>query len=80
MLITLDGVEQSHGKGDVVVIEPGVKHSFTSQGGAVIEEVSSTHYADDSYYTDPAIARNANRKTYVTYWLVSPIFWTTSAS
>jgi hypothetical protein len=37
--------------------------------GAVIEEISSTHTRDDSAYTDPAIGRNDQRKTYVTKWM-----------
>jgi hypothetical protein len=35
----------------------------------VIEEISSTHWADDSFYTDEAINRNRDRKTRLTYWL-----------
>jgi len=50
-------------------VEKGKKHSFSTKGGAVIEEISSTHWKEDSYYTDPAIARNKNRKTFLTYWM-----------
>jgi hypothetical protein len=35
----------------------------------VIEEISSTHIKDDSGYSDPAISRNDQRKTYVTNWM-----------
>jgi hypothetical protein len=35
----------------------------------IIEEVSSSHIASDSYYTDPAIMENQNRKSVLTYWL-----------
>jgi D-lyxose ketol-isomerase len=45
-----------------------VRHEFWSEAGAVIEEVSSTHFRDDSYYTDPAITQNTNRKTQLTYF------------
>jgi quercetin dioxygenase-like cupin family protein len=69
VLVTLDGVQWTHRQGDVVVIEPGVKHSFTTRTGTVIEEISSTHYKDDSYYTDPQITQNRNRKTLLTYWM-----------
>ena len=55
--------------GEVVIIDRGVKHSFGTETGAVIEEISSTHYADDSSYTDPAIMQNKYRKTLLTYWL-----------
>ena len=56
-------------KGSVDTIEPGTIHSFTSKKGCIIEEVSSTHYIDDSYYIDPAIHENKDRKTFVTHWL-----------
>ena len=56
-------------KGDVVTIEPGVRHHFSTKNGCVIEEVSSTHYKDDSYYTDSRIAENKNRKTFITHWM-----------
>lgn len=67
--VRLNGVATDHRKGDVVVVEPGVKHEFSSHTGAVIEEISSTHFVDDSYYTDPAIMANENRKTLLTYWM-----------
>ena len=35
----------------------------------MFEEISSTHEPNDSYYTDPAIARNTQRKTWLTYWM-----------
>ena len=56
-------------KGDVITIEPGVRHHFSTKNGCVIEEVSSTHYKDDSYYTDNRIAENKNRKTFITHWM-----------
>ena len=64
----LDGVESIMHPGDVVTVEKRVRHHFWSETGAVIEEVSSTHYKDDSYYTDPAVAKNKNRKTQLTYF------------
>jgi sialic acid synthase SpsE/quercetin dioxygenase-like cupin family protein len=67
--LSLDGEESEHGPGDVITVQPGVKHAFSSDTGAVIEEISSTHYADDSRYTDPAILENKHRKTYLTYWM-----------
>ncbi len=67
--IRLDGEEKRIGRGDILVVEKGKKHSFSTKGGAVIEEISSTHWKEDSFYTDPAIARNKNRKTFLTYWM-----------
>ena len=67
--LTLDGITQTLKKGDVITIEREVRHIFTTKTGCVIEEVSSTHYINDSYYTDENIARNKDRKTFVTHWL-----------
>ena len=39
-------------KGDTVVVERGVNHAFKSDTGCVFEEISTTHYVDDSYYED----------------------------
>ena len=65
----LDGDVRQYKAGEVVTIEKGVKHSFGTDTGVIIEEISSTHYVHDSYYTDPAIMQNQYRKTLLTYWL-----------
>jgi sialic acid synthase SpsE/mannose-6-phosphate isomerase-like protein (cupin superfamily) len=67
--MTLDGELAEFHQGDVVVIEPGRRHAFTSRNGAVIEEISSTHFGDDSYYTDPVVSANRDRKTLLTHWM-----------
>lgn len=67
--IKLDGVERDCKVGDIVLVERGVKHAFTSRNGCVIEELSSNHQGVDSFYTDEAVGRNKDRKTWVTYWL-----------
>jgi sialic acid synthase SpsE/mannose-6-phosphate isomerase-like protein (cupin superfamily) len=64
----LDDSEKNLSKGDVVTIEAGVRHRFETSTGCVIEEVSSTHFKDDSYYTDLVIAKNQNRKTFIPHW------------
>lgn len=56
--------------GEVVTVEPGVRHAFTSPTGAVMEEISSTHFKDDSFYTDETINQNPDRKTLLTYWMI----------
>ena len=53
----------------MITIAPGVRHAFHSATGAVFEEISSTHYTNDSFYTDEEIDRNASRKTHLSYWL-----------
>ncbi len=69
VILGLDSVEKEYHKGDVIVVEAGVKHIFRSKTGAVIEEISTTHFKDDSYYTDPEILKNKNRKTFLTNWM-----------
>lgn len=67
--IALDGKEKTYRAGDVVVVPRGTRHCFRSDDGVVFEELSSTHYKDDSYYTDPTIQNNLHRKTLLTYWM-----------
>lgn len=57
-----------YGQGDIVVVEKGDKHSFSTEKGVIFEEVSTTHYPDDSYYYDQDIQNNKNRKTEMTFW------------
>jgi quercetin dioxygenase-like cupin family protein len=67
--LRLDDEERICKPGAVVTIAPGVRHAFESAEGAVFEEISSTHFVNDSFYTDAAINENANRKTMLRYWL-----------
>lgn len=67
--VELDGKKTTHKCNDVVTIAHGVRHSFWTAHGAIIEEVSSSYSTNDSFYTDPAIMANTNRKTFVTYWI-----------
>ena len=67
--LTLDGVPQVLHAGDVLTLERGVRHAFGSRVGAVIEEISTTHFGPDSFYTDPAISAAGDRKTFVTHWM-----------
>jgi len=69
--IRLDGNNQIMRSGDLFVIQPGTRHYFRSENGVVLEEISSTHHVDDSYYTDEAIHENKNRKTFLTHWSMS---------
>lgn len=69
LLLKLDDVEHTLGPGAVVTIETGVKHAFAAPEGCVFEEISSTHEAADSFYTDPRVAENKDRKTHLTYWI-----------
>jgi sialic acid synthase SpsE/quercetin dioxygenase-like cupin family protein len=67
--VALDGEGRECGPGDVVTVERTVRHAFTSKTGAIFEEISSTHHKDDSFYTDPKISANKERKTFVTHWM-----------
>ena len=70
--INLDGVEKLYHAGDIIVVERETKHSFASPTGAILEEISTTHYVNDSFYDDERIAENKQRKTSMTFhadWL-----------
>jgi sialic acid synthase SpsE/quercetin dioxygenase-like cupin family protein len=56
--------------GDTLLVLPGVWHRFWTETGCVFEEVSTTHFANDSVYRDKAInmLTAAQRKTTVDHW------------
>lgn len=54
--------------GEMITVERGRKHSFSSDTGCVFEEVSTTHFKNDSFYEDPEVAGNQERKTQMTFW------------
>jgi N-acetylneuraminate synthase len=56
--------------GETLLVQPGVWHRFWSETGCVVEEISTTHFDNDSVYNDGRInqmARN-DRKTRVEHW------------
>jgi sialic acid synthase SpsE/quercetin dioxygenase-like cupin family protein len=67
---TLDGTTVVMKPGDKLLVKPGQWHSFKSEGGAVFEEVSTTHVRGDSVYQDERIARldPMERKTLLDEW------------
>lgn len=67
--LELNGTLHNLKPGELITIEPGIKHSFKSTNGAVIEEISTNHSIDDSFYTDQFIQNNQDRKTFMTYWM-----------
>ncbi|MDO8601329.1 MAG: N-acetylneuraminate synthase family protein [bacterium] len=69
LIINLDGEEKECKPGEIVLVQRGVKHSFRTKNGVIFEEISTTHFKDDSFYEDGKIAENKNRKTQLTYWL-----------
>ena len=68
--ISIEGHIRTLSPGDTCLIQPGVWHSFWTETGCVFEEVSTTHYRDDSFYKDKAINRlsPSERKTIVDHW------------
>ena len=56
--------------GDKLLVERGAWHSFTSKGGVIFEEISTTHRVGDSYYEDEKITRMdpMQRKTILESW------------
>lgn len=67
--IEIDGRQRTLLPGDTALVQQGAWHSFWTDTGVIFEEISSTHYADDSFYEDKSInARGAARKTVVNQW------------
>lgn len=66
----VDGHEMILRPGETCLIQPGVWHSFSTTTGCIFEEVSTTHYNDDSFYKDKSINQmeRADRKTVVDHW------------
>lgn len=48
--VRYNGSEKTLFRGDTMTVERGIPHSFYSKEGCVFEEISSTHFADDSFY------------------------------
>jgi len=67
--LLLDHSEVTFNLGDTAIIPPNRIHAISSVNGAIIEEVSSTHILDDSFYLDETITQNSSRKTFVQYWV-----------
>ena len=68
--LTMDGVTKEIKSGDVVTVERGHHHAFTSPAGCIFEEVSTTHVKNDSFYEDERIAKMdlMDRKTILEDW------------
>jgi len=66
----VDGVRRTLHPGQTLLIQPGVWHRFWTETGCVFEEVSTTHYNDDSVYNDRRINEMSReeRKTQVENW------------
>ena len=65
-----NGERISLAPGDSLLIQRGDVHGFSSVGGAIIQEISTTHIVGDSYYEDPQIREldPMQRKTILESW------------
>lgn len=50
--VVCDGVKRHVTRGETVVVERGMNHAFSSEEGCVFEEISTTHFGNDSFYAD----------------------------
>jgi len=68
--VTLEGNEHILKPGQTLLVERGVNHSFTSRNGAIFEEISTTHFKNDSIYEDKKIDTMdpIERKTLIDNW------------
>ncbi len=68
--VNTDGYGRILHPGETLLIQPGVWHSFWTEQGVIFEEVSTTHYNNDSFYADKRINKLARseRKTIVDHW------------
>jgi len=68
--VELEGHKTALKPGDIFLVKPNQWHKFHTLDGSVFEEVSTTHYNDDSFYEDERIARlpRNERKTQIANW------------
>jgi N-acetylneuraminate synthase len=68
--VEIDGRRRTLHPGDTLLVQQGVWHRFWSETGVIFEEISTTHYNDDSFYEDKEINRldRSQRKTVVNHW------------
>ena len=64
-----DGNPQFLVAGDLFLIEPNKWHKFSTLSGTIFEEISTTHFDNDSIYQDEYIANlpREERKTVVSH-------------
>ena len=55
-------------EGMLKTILPKTIHEFYSRKGCIIEELSTTHKINDSFYIDESISKNKNRKSFISFY------------
>ena len=76
MDVTIADENKSLKAGDMLTVERKVRHNFATKEGVIFEEVSTTHYKNDSFYEDGDVIKNKDRKTELTFrsdWLYKEI-------
>ncbi len=70
MFLEIDGRVKHMIPGDIQTVLPGTWHRFWSNVGCIVEEVSTTHFTNDSIYRDTTIndMPREDRKTKVKHW------------
>ncbi|MBC5763635.1 N-acetylneuraminate synthase family protein [Ramlibacter albus] len=64
----IDGQPRVLKRGDVLTVQREQRHRFVALTDVIFEEISTNHDKADSYYTDPAIAANTARKSFLNFW------------
>lgn len=70
MHVEIDGHHRVLNPGETLLVLPGVWHKFWTETGVVAEEISTTHFNNDSVYQDKRInqVERSERKTLVDHW------------
>ena len=60
-------------EGDIIRIPRLTKHSFGTNEGCIFEEISTTHFDNDSFYIDRKISTKERneRKTNLINWVIT---------
>lgn len=70
LVVEIGGTKKTLKPGNVLVVPRLTWHSFTTEKGAIFEEISTTHFNDDSFYMDEEInkIKREDRKTKLINW------------
>ena len=70
MEVELEGKKRIVYPGDTVLVPRGIWHSFFTNEGVIFEEISTTHFNNDSFYADKSIDKlpREARKTKLINW------------
>ena len=69
--ILLEGQSHRLGRGETCLVKPAQWHKFQTLKGMVVEEISTHHEDDDSFYDDEHVRQlpRERRKTNVPDWI-----------